>query len=181
MASKGPAFFGALSAALGGSGGGGVMDIMRGITGGKSGESSGGKPPVDNSHSHGSSGNTSAMAAGVGASPSSNVQTYSPRSDGSGTQDPTFMGAKQLDTFQEISPDSSSIDDRGKDVSRLDIEAPVNPPMGVPVENDLDKEGTMNSLYSPAKVVLPKKSGTYSDTTYGIKATSGVKNIKNKK
>jgi len=195
MANKGPAFFGALSAALGGGGssGGGMpgmntaMDIVRGITGGKGKKSGEGKPPVDNSHSHGSSSeayDARAEQRKAAEGQKAQTQTYTPRSDGSGTQDPSFMGKGQTEKFASLT-DTSSVDRGGRSVSRpggLDatgIEPAMNPPMGVPVQNDLDKEGTMNSLYSPAKVVLPKKSGTQKDdATYGIKATSGIKRLK---
>ena len=189
MANKGPAFFGALSAALGGGSGGGVMDIMRGITG-KGKKSSEGKPPVDNSHSHGSSSkayDARAEQRKAAEGQKAQTQTYTPRSDGSGTQDPSFMGKGQTEKFASLT-DTSSVDRGGRSVSRpggLDptgIEPAMNPPMGVPVQNDLDKEGTMNSLYSPAKVNLPKKSGTQKDdATYGIKATDRVKRKINKK
>ena len=188
MANKGPAFFGALSAALGGGSGGGVMDIMRGITG-KGKKSSEGKPPVDNSHSHGSSSkayDARAEQRKAAEGQKAQTQTYTPRSDGSGTQDPSFMGKGQTEKFASLM-DTSSVDRGGRSVSRpggLDptgIEPAMNPPMGVPVQNDLDKEGTMNSLYSPAKIDLPKKSGTYNDSTYGKKATDRVKHKINKK
>ena len=49
--------------------GGGIMDIMRAASGGKGKKSSGDKPPVDNSHSHGSSGNTSTKQGSGGNDP----------------------------------------------------------------------------------------------------------------
>jgi len=127
--------------------------IFGAAVGALKGKSKGGQQDTSKPfHVHSSSAGKNATAASAGATPSK--QTYEPRSDGSGTQDPTFMGKGQTEKFASLT-DTSSVDRGGRSVSRkdeernvMDIEPAMNPPMGVPVQNDLDKEGTMNSLYS---------------------------------
>ena len=116
---------------------------------GKSGQQDTSKP----FHTHSSSsGSENASAKAVGTSATSSTQTYEPRSDG-GQQKPVFMGKGQTEKFESLT-DPSNIDRSGRaaprpdDLDNVGIEPAMNPPMGVPVENDLDKEGTMNSLYS---------------------------------
>ena len=116
---------------------------------GQSGQSDTSKP----FHTHsGSSGSENASAKAVGTSATSNTQTYEPRSGG-GQQKPVFMGKEQTEKFESLT-DPSNIDRSGRaaprpdDLDNVGIEPAMNPPMGVPVQNDLDKEGTMNSLYS---------------------------------
>ena len=165
----------------------GLFGALASVIGGKSkgGQSDTSKP----FHTHsGGSGNQTAGA--VPPPPSGpNPQTYEPRSDGSGQQAPVFMGAQQVDNFQNISPDPLSVGRGGRTVSRpdgmepdLNVPAPPAPELGqVPVPlPDIDQQG-VKSLYSPTKINLPGKQESSNDATYGIKATSGVKNIKNKK
>jgi len=166
-----------------------IMDIATGVKGfGK--KSSGGKPPVDNSHSHGSSSeayDARAEQRKAAEAQRSQTQTYDPRPDG-GQQAPIFMGKGQTEKFSSLT-DPSSVDRGGRTISQpkgsdpfaVGIEPAMNPPMGVPVPPDIDKQG-VSGLYSPAKIDLPKKSGTQKDdATYGIKATDRVKRKINKK
>ena len=176
MVSKGPTFFGALSAALGGGSGGGITDIIGAVTGGKGKKSSGGKPPVDNSHSHSSSGNTSAMTAGASTIPVSNTPADLP--------EPGFMGKGQTEKFSSLT-DPSSVDRGGRvmtpdSLDPVGIKPAMNPPMAVPVTPDIDKQG-VSGLYSPPKINLPGKQERSNDKSYGKKATDRVKHKINKK
>tara|TARA_R110002020_G_C15941847_1_gene744770 strand:+ start:103 stop:504 length:402 start_codon:yes stop_codon:yes gene_type:complete len=105
-------------------------------------------------HTHTSKSNN--QNAGAAPVPVEKPQTYEPRSDGSGQQAPIFMGAKQVDSFQNISPDPLSVDRGGRTVPRpdgmepeLNLPAPPAPELGqVPVPPpDIDQQG-VKSLYS---------------------------------
>ena len=158
--------FGAVAAAIGGKNKGGQSDTSKPF------------------HTHSSGSN----AKSAGASPTLPItpkpQTYEPRSDGSGQQAPTFMGAGQVDSFQNISPDPLSVDRGGRTVARpdgqepdLNVPAPPAPEIGqVPIlPPDINQQG-VKSLYAPMKVGKLKKSGQDSnDSKYGIKATTRPK------
>ena len=65
--------------------------------------------------------------------------------------DPSFMGKGQVEQFSGLT-DTSSVDRGGRAMSpdSLDpvgIKPAMNPPMATPV-TDIDREGTMNALYS---------------------------------
>ena len=161
-----------------------VTDIATGVKGKKS---SGGKPPVDNSHSHGSSSeayDARAEQRKAIEGQRSQTQTYEPRPDG-GQQAPIFMGKGQTEKFSSLT-DPSSVDRGGRTVSQpkgidpVGIEPAMNPPMGVPVPPDIDKQG-VSGLYSPAKIELPGKQEPSNDKSYGKKATDRVKRKINKK
>jgi hypothetical protein len=127
-----------------------VTDLAKAVKG-KSGQSDTSKP----FHTHSSeSKNQTAGAVPPPLSPT--PQTYEPRLDGSGQQAPIFMGAKQVDSFQNISPDPLSVDRGGRTVPRpdgmepeLNLPAPPAPELGqVPVPPpDIDQQG-VKSLYS---------------------------------
>ena len=150
-----------------------AMDILRGITGKKGKNSSGGKPPVDNSHSHGSSGNTSAMAAGASITPVSNTPADLP--------EPGFMGKnKDISAMQfgEMTRGGDMVENPPVQTAGASPSSLRSSPADIPA--DIDQQG-VNSLYSEgmAKIKMPKKSGTHKDdATYGIKATSGIKHLK---
>ena len=119
---------------------------------------------------------------GAAPAPAEKPQTYEPRSDGSGQQQPVFMGKKQTEKFSNLT-DPQSVDRGGRTISKpegvdpVGIKPAMNPPMAVPITPDrnIDQEG-VNSLYSPMQVGKLKKSGQYSnDSKYGIKATTRPK------
>ena len=65
--------------------------------------------------------------------------------------EPSFMGKAQVERFSGLT-DTSSVDRGGRAMSpdSLDpvgIKPAMNPPMATPV-TDIDREGTMNALYS---------------------------------
>ena len=65
--------------------------------------------------------------------------------------EPSFMGKGQVEKFSGLT-DTSSVDRGGRAMSpdTLDpvgIKPAMNPPMATPV-TDIDREGTMNALYS---------------------------------
>jgi len=153
-----------------------IMDIATGLKGKKS---SGGKPPVDNSHSHGSSGNTSTMTAGDSVNPVSNTPADLP--------EPGFMGKGQVEQFSGLT-DASSVDRGGRAMSSdsldpVGIKPAMNPPMATPETPPGNQSTELEGMYSRgmAKINLPKKSGTYNDSAYGKKATDRVKHKINKK
>ena len=114
--------------------------IMAGAIGGNSGNSSG-SAPIDNSHSHS---NKDASTGSVGTPPPpSNTPPDLP--------EPSFMGKGQVEQFSGLT-DTSSVDRGGRAMSpdTLDpvgIKPAMNPPMATPIK-DVDREGTMNALYS---------------------------------
>ncbi len=128
---------------------GALANVVRGKN--KGGQSDTSKP----FHTH-SSDSKNKTAGAVPPPLSPTPQTYEPRLDGSGQQAPIFMGAKQVDSFQNISPDPLSVDRGGRTVPRpdgmepeLNLPAPPAPELGqVPVPPpDIDQQG-VKSLYS---------------------------------
>ena len=121
--------------------GGGIMDIMRAASGGKD------KPPVDNSHSHGSKERRNTAEAKRSDSEPVNVGSVSSLGG--------FIGKGQVDQFSNLT-DPSSVDRGGRTVARPDdsssldpvgIATAMNPPMAVPTTPNIDEEG-VQSLYS---------------------------------
>ena len=129
--------------------GGGIMDIMRAASGGKGKKSSGDKPPVDNSHSHGSTERRNTAEAQRGNSEPVNIGSVSSLGG--------FIGKGQVDQFSNLT-DTSSVDRGGRTTPRPDdsnsldpvgIKTAMNPSMATPnMPPDIDGEGTMNALYS---------------------------------
>tara|TARA_R110000772_G_scaffold64665_1_gene144537 strand:+ start:78 stop:464 length:387 start_codon:yes stop_codon:yes gene_type:complete len=111
----------------------------------KSGGQSDTSKPL-HTHSKKAENNTNAVAAGsVGASPPP------PSNNPSDLLEPSFMGKGQVEQFSSLT-DTSSVDRGGRAMSpdTLDpvgIKPAMNPPMATPIK-DVDREGTMNALYS---------------------------------
>ena len=128
----------------------GLFGVLAGVVKGrnKGGQSDTSKP----FHTH--SGESKKQNTGAAPAPAEKPQTYEPRSDGSGQQDPIFMGKKQTEKFSNLT-DPLSVDRGGRTISRPDgvdpvgIKPAMNPPMAVPTtpDRDIDKEG-VNSLYT---------------------------------
>ena len=126
----------------------GLFGALAGAIGRKSkgGQSDTSKP----FHTHASKSNN--QNAGAAPAPAEKPQTYEPRSDGSGQQQPVFMGKKQTEKFSNLT-DPLSVDRGGRTISKQDeldnvgIEPAMNPPMAVPTSPNIDDEG-VNSLYS---------------------------------
>ena len=98
-----------------------------------------GSAPVDNSHSHSTNKNTGNSSTGDGGV-----------FGGLARDNSSFMTGKVKEKFDSLT-DTSSLDRSGRAISldSLDpvgIEPAMNPPMAVPI--DIDREGTMNSLYN---------------------------------
>ena len=103
-----------------------------------------GSAPIDNSHSHSTNKNTGNSSTGDGGV-FGKIARLAMKPDNS-----SFMTGKVKEKFDSLT-DTSSLDRSGRAISpdSLDpvgIEPAMNPPMAVPI--DIDREGTMNSLYS---------------------------------
>ena len=128
----------------------GLFGALAGAIGRKSkgGQSDTSKP----FHTHASKSNN--QNAGAAPAPAEKPQTYEPRSDGSGQQQPVFMGKKQTEKFSNLT-DPLSVDRGGRTISKpegvdpVGIKPAMNPPMAVPITPDrnIDQEG-VNSLYT---------------------------------
>ena len=103
----------------------------------------GGSMPVDNSHTHSSKKNDTAVSAGADMGPKGGDSRFD-----LGDRNDSFMGKGQVENFSNLT-DTSAVDRGGRavDSSALDpvgIKPAMNPSLATPV--DIDEQG-INSLY----------------------------------